>query len=269
MHDLKTSPDSRPPIRVLAAAAAALALASAASTAAADPVTACAPASGGWDRAAASGDVAAMRSAMHAIPAVCTQLLARAHARLSAAEVGPRRSARIERPPEGPPAAERTGSVSDALNQVEMELVSQGAVAWEGFAHDSNPPSGYEANWTYQKRAEATNFSYDLNSCDFDYHFKVTVDGKVSSDDDVGVPLRNLTTIRVANLAELIKVRDAQAGHPTYSSRLQPTIYAVEAIRADGQFNEFDFYSLETARRVGRLLEAAASRCGANPVVRY
>ncbi len=74
----------------------------------------------------------------------------------------------------------------------------------------------------------------------------------------------------MADLADLLRVRDAQAGHPSYSSHLQPTIYAIEAIRLDGQYkHELDFFSLETARRVARLIEAAAAKCGAGAAVRY
>jgi hypothetical protein len=255
-------------IRALAAAAA-LALGCAPQVAAADPMTACAPAGAAWDRASGSGDVVKMRATLHSIPGVCTELLARARARMNAVEA--RHTARVERPPAAPPppSAERYASLGDLLNQVETELISQGAVTWEGFAHDSNPPKGYEADWTYQKRVESTDFTYDTESCDFDYHFKVSVDGKVTTDDNnAGVPLKKVNTIRVSNLADVIRVRDAQNGHPTYSSRLQPTIYSVEAIRADGTLNEFDFYSLAAARRVGHLLQDAAQRCGANPSLR-
>lgn len=257
-----------PAVRALAAAVTALALGCVAQTAAADPVTACAPSGAAWDRASGSGDVVKMRATLRAIPGVCTDLLARARARMNAVEA--RHTARVERPPAPPPqAAEHYASLGDLLNQIETELISQGAVAWEGFAHDSNPPQGYEADWTYQKRTESTDFTYDTENCDFDYHFKVTVDGKVTTDDNnAGVPLKKLSTIRISNLADVIKVRDAQAGHPTYSSHLQPTIYSVEAIRSDGTLNEFDFYNLETARRVGHLLQNAAQRCGSNPTIR-
>jgi hypothetical protein len=270
MLKLKTTMRA-PAIRALAAAVGTLVLAGAAQTASADPVTACAPSGAAWDHASGSGDVVKMRATLHSIPGVCTQLLERAHARLSAVEA--RHAARVERPPEqhyqAPPPAEHAASLGDVLNKIETELVSQGAVAWEGFAHDSNPPQGYEADWTYQKRIDATDFTYDTDNCYFDYHFKVTVDGKVTTDDNnAGVPLKDLATIRVSNLAAVIKVRDAQNGHPTYSSRLQPAIYSVEAIRADGKLNEFDFYSLETARRIGRLLQEASRSCGADPALR-
>jgi hypothetical protein len=160
-------------------------------------------------------------------------------------------------------------TLADQLNQLQTELTAQGAVAWEGFAHDSNPPQGYQSDWTYQKRVETSDITYDASACDFDFHFKVTVDGKVTTDDsNAGIPLKELTTIRVSNLADMIMVRDAQSGHPTYSSRLQPAIYSVEAIRTNGTLNELDFYSLETAQRVGRLLQGAAQKCGASPVIR-
>jgi hypothetical protein len=261
-----------PATRALVIAAGALALAGVAQSAAADPATVCAPAAAAWDRVSGSGDLVRMRAAARSIPSVCTQLTDRAQARLNAVEAR-HTAARVERPPERPaappPMADRGASLADLLNQIETELVGQGAVAWEGFAHDSNPPQGYEANWTYQKRIENTDFTYDTENCDFDYHFKVTVDGKVTTDDNnAGIPLKDLATIRISNLADVIKVRDAQAGHPTYSSHLQPTIYSLEAIRNDGKLNEFDFYSLETAHRIGRLIQGAAQRCGANPVIR-
>jgi hypothetical protein len=257
--------------RALAIAMAALALASVAGTAAADPATACAPASAVWDSAAENGDPAAMRSAMRSIPGVCAQLLSRARARLAAVEAGERRAAALapSHPHEAPPAAEAGGALSDLLDRIEAELAVQGPVAWKGFAHDSDPKPGYEGDWTYEKRAEMTGFHYDLAQCDFDYNFKVEQDGKVTTDGDAGIPLKHLRAIHVSELADLLRIRDAQAGHPTYSSRLQPAIYAVEAIRLDGQYNELDFFSLETARRVARLIEAAAAKCGASPVVRY
>ena len=270
MLKLKTTMRA-PAIRTLAAAAGGLALASIAQIAAADPITACAPSGAAWDRASGSGDVVKMRATLHSIPGVCTQLLERARARLNAIEA--RHTAHVDRPPEqhyqAPPPVDRSASLGDVLNEVETELIAQGAVAWEGFAHDSNPPQGYQADWTYQKRVDASDFTYDTDNCDFDYHFKVTVDGKVSTDDDnAGIPLKSLTTIRVSNLADVIRVRDAQNGHPTYSSHLQPTIYSVEAIRTDGKLNEFDFYSLDTARRIGRLIQEAARKCGADPAIR-
>jgi hypothetical protein len=256
--------------RTVVIAAAALAFACVAQAAAADPATACAPADAAWNRAAGSGDPGAMRQAIRSIPGVCAQLLARARNRLSAAEAGARHTARIERSsaPAPPQVAERSASLSDILELISNELIAQGPVAFEGFAHDSDPPAGKVSDWTYTKRMEYSAFSNDLAGCQLNFHFKLIVNGDVSDDKDAGVPLSIISSVKVAPETELLQIRDAQAGHPTYSSRLQPVIYDVDVIRNNGDVNEFSFYSLETARRVARLFEDAASRCGA-PVSRY
>jgi hypothetical protein len=258
--------------RTVVVAAAALASGCvAAGVAVADPVTACAPADSSWNRVSGSDDPAAMRAVIRTIPGVCTELLARARGRLSAAEAGAKRAARIERPsaPAGPPAAERVMSLADTLDTISNEIIAQGPVAFEGFAHDSDPPAGKVADWTYTKRMEYTAFSSDVPGCQLNFHFKLIVNGDVSDDKDAGVPLRVISNVKVAPETQLLQIRDAQAGHPTYSSHLQPAIYDVEVVRDNGGgVNEFSFYSLETAHRVARLFEQAASRCGA-PISRY
>ena len=45
---------------------------------------------------------------------------------------------------------------------------------------------------------------------------------------DAGVPLRVVSEVKVAPETELLKIRDAQGGHPSYSSRLDPVIYDVD-----------------------------------------
>jgi hypothetical protein len=88
------------------------------------------------------------------------------------------------------------------------------------------------------------------------------VNDAVDTDKAAGVPLRQVSSIKVAPETDLLQIRDAQAGHPTYSSRLQPVIYDVDVIRTDGDLNEFSFYSLDTAHRIAGLFQAAAQRCG-------
>jgi hypothetical protein len=257
---------------LIVASAAALGFACVASAAAADPTTACAPAGEAWNRVAGSGDAGAMRGVIHTIPGVCTSLLAKAHARLAAAEAGARHAARIEHEREEAPAAappSEYASLSDILDRITNELIAQGPVAFEGFAHDSDPAPGKVSDWTYTKRMEYTAFTNDLSDCQLNFHFKLIVNGDTSDDKDAGVPLRILTAIKVAPEVDLLKIRDAQAGHPTYSSRLQPQIYDIDLIRNNGGTNEFSFYDEEAARRVARLFELAAERCGVTSISHY
>ena len=166
------------------------------------------------------------------------------------------------------PAGEVTAStsLSDILALIQSTLIAQGPVAFEGFAHDSDPPPGKMSDWTYTKRMEYTDISLDPADCRLNFHFKLYVNGDVSDDKDAGVPLREVTTIKTAPETDFLQIRDAQAGHPTYSSRLQPVIYDVDVVRGDGGVNEFSFYSLDTAHRFANLFQAAAQRCGVTTI---
>jgi TIR domain len=166
----------------------------------------------------------------------------------------------------GPAGVDPTATLPDILSQIQSALVAQGPVAFEGFAHDSNPPAGTVADWTYTKRMEYTNVSLDPADCELNFHFKLYVNNAVDTDKDAGVPLRQVSSIKTAPETDLLQIRDAQAGHPTYSSRLQPVIYDVDVVRSDGTLNEFSFYSLDTAHRVANLFQAAAQRCGVTTV---
>ncbi len=172
-------------------------------------------------------------------------------------------------PATGPPAIDASTSLSDILALIQNALIAQGPVAFEGFAHDSNPQPGGVADWTYTKRMEYSDINLDPANCQLNFHFKLFVNGDVSSDENAGVPLRQVSATKVASEADLVQIRDAQSGHPTYSSRLQPAIYDVDVIRTNGDLNEFSFYSLDTARRVASLFQAAAQRCGVTTVTNY
>jgi len=160
------------------------------------------------------------------------------------------------------PVAVHAQSLEDVFDQIKNAIVSEGAVEWEGFVHDSNPPPGQDSDWTYQRRVETSNFNYDLGQCFFDFHYRVITNGAVSSEVDGGVPLRQARTIKVATEKQLVEQRDAQNGHPTWASRLQPNIYDVDVIRENGDENVFSFYDIATANHVSDLFERAARMCG-------
>jgi hypothetical protein len=153
-------------------------------------------------------------------------------------------------------------SLSDTFDFIRDSVMTQGAVVWEGFAHDS--ATGQD--WTYQKRIETSNFSNDLPNCIISFHYRVLVDGSATTDIDGGVPLREARLIKVATEVSLVVQRDAQSGHPTYSNRLQPEIYDVDVVRGNGTDNVFSFYDEDTANRVAKAFEHAAELCGVSPV---
>jgi hypothetical protein len=164
----------------------------------------------------------------------------------------------------GAPVAGHAQSLSDLFDQIKNAIVAEGAVGWEAFEHDSNPQPGYQSDWTYQRRTETSNFSYDIQNCTFAFHYRVTTNGSVSSEVEGGVPLRLASTIRVAPEAQLVEQRDAQSGHPSWATRLQPEIYDVQVTRTDGLDNVFSFYNIDNANRVSQLFRQARSLCDAH-----
>jgi hypothetical protein len=155
------------------------------------------------------------------------------------------------------------------FDNIQAAIVSQGAVVWEGFVHDSAPEPGQSADWTYQRRVEISNYRYDIPNCTFSFHYRVITNGTVSTDLEAGAPLHLARIIKVAPEAQLVSQRDAQAGHPTWASRIQPEIYDVDIIRGDGVDNAFSFYDLQTASRVARAFGHAAELCGVNPALSF
>ena len=168
------------------------------------------------------------------------------------------------------PASAGAQGLDDTFDIIKNAIVSQGDVVWEGFVHDSAPPRGQQSDWTYQRRITITNYTYDLPRCRFNFHYRVVTNGEVSSDvPDAGVPLREAAVIKVASEVQLVQMRDAQAGHPTWSSRIEPPIYDVDVIRADGNENVFSFYDLATANNVAREFQRAAALCGVTNIRNY
>ena len=153
-------------------------------------------------------------------------------------------------------------SLQDTFDYLKTTINITGAVAWEGFPHDSL--NGQD--WTYTRRVALSNIRYDLPGCTFWFHYNVVTNGAVSSDVDGGVPFRDVREIKVSTEATLVTKRDAQAGHPTYSTRSQPEIYDVVASRADGTENVFSFYDMDTANRFAKAAMHAAELCGNTPI---
>ena len=168
-----------------------------------------------------------------------------------------------------PAVSHAQAGLAQTFDNIQAAIVSQGAVVWEGFVHDSAPQPGQSADWTYQRRVEISDYRYDLPNCTFSFHYRVITNGKVSSDLEAGAPLHQARIIKVAPEAQLVSQRDAQAGNPTWASRIQPEIYDVDIIRGDGVDNAFSFYDLQTATRVARAFEHAAELCGVSPVLSF
>jgi hypothetical protein len=259
-----------------------------------DPV--CAQYRNHWEQVSRGGDLAAMAQAAAAISPACPALKAEVAGRLAEARrrtgehnqaaqaaAARQRAAAAEQATRG--QAARDESVREAAAQAETAreqagrdqaaalqatfdliratLASQGTVVSGMFVHDSAPAAGGTADWTVQDRIEMSNFVYDLPSCTFRFQIRELFNASVASDvNNAGIPLRQLQIVRVITSSSGATQAAAQAGHPTWSVRLQPEIYDLLVVRGDGTTNTLYFYDLQTANRMAEAVKHAAALCG-------
>jgi hypothetical protein len=148
-------------------------------------------------------------------------------------------------------------SLAETLDFLQGAVMSQGLVAWEARAHDSNK----RQDWTYRRSVESSDFSLDLAGCQFSFHYKVTTDGRVSTEVDGGIPFRLVNAVETMNESQRLRKVDAQAGHPTWSSTTSPEIYVVDVFRNDGQENVLSFYDKGVADQAADAIEHARALC--------
>lgn len=117
-------------------------------------------------------------------------------------------------------------------------------------------------SWSYTRRREITAFDPDVAGCSLGFHYRMLEDGAVKVDVEGGVPLREVRSVAVEDLAIAMRAVDAQAGHPTWSGHNEPTVWRTNVVREDGHANAFYFYSRDHALLAARAFKHAAELCG-------
>ena len=156
-------------------------------------------------------------------------------------------------------------SLDDTFTLIQHVMMGLGPISWEGLVHDSAPPAGQVADWTYTRSVATSNNAYDLATCTLSFHYRVITNGAVSTEVDAAVPMRQVQSIQVATEAVLVGQRDVLAGHPTWATVIQPPIYDVDVVRGPTVDNTFSFTSQQTANDIAQALQHAAQLCGVNP----
>lgn len=150
-------------------------------------------------------------------------------------------------------------SLADTMNFVMRMIQQQGNVNFVTFNHDTR--SATDATNTF--RIGVTNISPNPDQCTFYYHYTEVRDGVTTSDVDSGIPLKLINAIEVLNVAEAKNRAAAIAGTPNIVvSQSSPTVFVVDAIRADGSRNSIYFYDQDMAGRVAKALTHALEICG-------
>jgi hypothetical protein len=125
-------------------------------------------------------------------------------------------------------------------------------VTYAHYVHDSATGS----DWVIQVTDELSNVVASPNLCRIDLHRRTTMNGNVRQDIDAGFDLKVVQDILVLPLEQELNYIDADAGHPTWSSKLSPSLWTVAARRKAGRYGIF-FREEEMANRVAKAMAHA------------
>jgi hypothetical protein len=140
---------------------------------------------------------------------------------------------------------------------IEEKLGSIGSVSFIAYVHDNT--SGND--WTNKRTTEVTNVRASVALCQINYHWRETVDGKVTQDKDAWVPLKDVEEVVVETEEKNLNEAYSKAGHPEWNIRLDPPVFALLAKRK-AAVNDFDLYDESLANRIAKAMVRAVDLCG-------
>jgi hypothetical protein len=153
-------------------------------------------------------------------------------------------------PPPPPPLRGDAASLKDTMKFLQDKLA--GKVNFMIYRHDSIAATDKHA----KIGIEVTNVSADADSCAIAFHWRMT------SEHDTRISLKQVMDTVVLPWEQIWQQKDAKAGHPEISYKLDPPISALVVKRSDGDAAELFFYAETLANRVANALQHAVQLCG-------
>ncbi|MGA9068857.1 MAG: hypothetical protein WB424_01295 [Terracidiphilus sp.] len=154
-------------------------------------------------------------------------------------------------------ASQNSPSLAFTMRYIQQNAV-EGRLTYTADVIDS-AQSG--AVWRNSFTAETSNLTADAPSCRLTYHWRTEVNGSVTDDADYTLPLREVGSVQVVPQDKNQALVDSRTGHPQWTSRVSPFVYALVASRSGGVENVFLFSSEETAYRVAKAMRHAVELC--------
>ncbi|MGB9406751.1 MAG: hypothetical protein WCA89_04395 [Terracidiphilus sp.] len=157
-------------------------------------------------------------------------------------------------------ASASTGpSLADTMQYIQDNLNNLGKVSFVVFLQDANDGS----TWTQTGTYEISNFVADQNQCHITYHLKFTSLGKIFTDENLVLSLRDVQDIVAKPWEQSNNEWNAQNGHPNWiTTSTNPPITELAVRQPHGKENTFRFYDANLADRVARALTRAVELCG-------
>jgi hypothetical protein len=161
--------------------------------------------------------------------------------------------------PPPPKPADEGPSLEATMKFIQDKLNSVGRVNFAVYYHDA--ASGND--WVQQFMIETSKVESNPVSCLIKYHEKFERDGQVISDGDFSFSLKNIEKIIVQPQEQELKEGDSANGHPAWSSRVDPPVFCLKAMRSDvNGFNRFRFLDEDLTGRVAKAMVHAVELCG-------
>ena len=159
--------------------------------------------------------------------------------------------------PPPPKPADEGPSLADTMKFIEEKLGSIGRVNYVVYMHDGTDGS----DWTGKFSNEKSNVRASVQSCRIDAHSWASTDGKVTEEGDLWFALKDVQEVVVETGEQDRKDRDSKAGHPEYSSRMDPPVFLIIAKQKEGG-RYFYLYDESLANRIAKALVHAVELCG-------
>lgn len=151
-------------------------------------------------------------------------------------------------------------TLAETMQIVQAKLNEQGKMNWVTHYHDSADGT----NWTYAFIFEASNVVANAATCNVGYHYKITRDGTVISDEDASFKLHDVQDLTLTTGDLRQNKNDAASGHATWSAKVDPPVFDL-IVRGQGTAEfYFFFFDEDTANRVTKALGHAVELCGGN-----
>lgn len=150
--------------------------------------------------------------------------------------------------------------LAETLEFIRGKVSQQGKINYAGTTHDAADSS----DWVNQFSVEATNVTADPATCAVKFHWTTAVDGKEAQDFDTSLEFANLESVVLTSMEQDVNRTSAKAGHPTWTTRVNPSIWVVTSTLPDGTNYVVDFQESDLAERVVKAMTHAINLCGGN-----
>jgi hypothetical protein len=141
---------------------------------------------------------------------------------------------------------------------LQAKLNEQGKMNWTTHYHDSADAT----NWTYVFIFEVSNAVADAAACKVGYHYKITRDGAVISDEDASFKLHDVQDLTLTTGDLRQNKNDTAAGHTTWNAKVDPPVFDLIVRGQEKAEFYFFFFDEDTANRVTKAMGHAVELCG-------